>query len=129
MPTEFGKLLESLARKHFKSMRGLARHLAPADEETNASYWSKVVRGKHPPPPEWWERWADALALEGAPRQQFMDLAAIAHIPDESQLRFLRMLDGFEKADAREQALQSQLDEVQARVTALESQLKRTGKR
>lgn len=122
-------MLESLARKHFGGIRGLARRLAPANEDTNASHWSKVIRGKLPPPEGWWERWADALNLVGAPRQQFLDLAAIAHLPPGVQLRFLRMLDGFEKADAREQALQSQLNEVQSRVTALESQLKRTSKR
>jgi hypothetical protein len=39
------------------------------------------------------ETWATALKLEGAERQYFLDLAALAHLPEEVQARFEKMVE------------------------------------
>jgi hypothetical protein len=74
------------------------------------------------------ELWADALGLAGSHRQRFLDLAAIAHMPESVQSRYIAILDGFERADAREQAQQSFIHELEARIASLESKAKRRGK-
>lgn len=92
MLTEFGELFVDLAERHYGSVRGLARHLFPKEEDTKASQWGKYAHGKQRPPFELWNMWADAFHLEGADRQWFMDLAAIANIPVQVRARFVAIV-------------------------------------
>ena len=44
--------------------------------------------------------WADALDLVGRERQRFLDLAAIAHLPEDVQPRFIKILDRLESIES-----------------------------
>lgn len=87
------KLIDS---GRFKSRRDFAR-VAEGDEaeESAHRYLTKVLNDGRPPMFERVEAWADALELYGDERQQFLDLAAIAHLPTSVQPRFVALLRQF----------------------------------
>lgn len=83
------------------------------DENGSVGYLSKIVNGKVTPKMDRVVKWADALSLTGAERQRFIDLAAIAHLPTETQPRFARILDDYTK-------LRTAVSSMEQRITELE---------
>lgn len=88
--------LKSLIDDKFESRRAFIRAAeGQKREEVGQGYLGQVLRDKNPKPPplERIEAWANALGLKDADLQRFIDLAAIAHLPEEVQPRFVRLLD------------------------------------
>lgn len=84
-------MLARLIDRKFASRRAFARAAEPDNGVATASLISNVILGKNYPPFPRVERWADALGLDGNERQEFLDLAACAHLPDEVRPQFERM--------------------------------------
>ena len=85
MRTAFGGYLKELLAATSLSQNRFAKEVGVSQALVN-----QVISGRSTPP---WKRmpdWADRLGLEpGSPgRQRFLDLAAIAHLPEEAQARF-----------------------------------------
>lgn len=99
---EFCNLLKDLISAHYKSRRAfvLAAHPESAVRSVTA-YLSQVIAGKKPPPLDHLPAWADALKLTGEQRQRFEDFAAIAHLPEVVQPRFIALLRQFDAAKAK----------------------------
>ena len=120
----FSELLTRLIDSKFESRRAFVRSVNPAInndialENAAQGYLSKVANDHLPPLMDRVSLWADALELTGLERQKFMDLAAIAHIPEAFQPRFTTLLAQFEAA-------QSQIGLINSRLDALESQRER----
>lgn len=119
--TPFVELLRKLIDEgRFRSRRDFARVAEGEDSEEAAHrYLTKVLNDGRPPMFERVEAWADALELYGDERQQFLDLAAIAHLPVEAQPRFLALLRQFEAAKAdlhtRDELIKTLRTEAQVR--------------
>ncbi len=58
-----------------------------------AGWIQQIRQGTKTPPMKEMETWATALKLLGYERQYFLDLAAIAHLPEEVQTRFEHMAE------------------------------------
>jgi transcriptional regulator with XRE-family HTH domain len=88
---------------------------------------SKIQNNKLQPPLKHVERWADVLGVEGAEREFFLDLAALANAPE----RVLRMFDPQHPAweairlAAENQALKRAADEPSAYEAAQQRRAKR----
>lgn len=100
--SDFGRYLENLVLDRFGSRR---KFIIAAEGEDRAqagvSYFSQVVAGKKPPPLHRLEAWADALGLQGAERERFVDLACIEHLPEEVRPRFRAILSRLEAIEKR----------------------------
>ena len=81
---EFPQYLAELIESRFASRREFIRFAQPKSSEGGAnSYLSQVINGTRPPPPAHLSRWADALGLRGAKREEFFVRAALQHLPAE----------------------------------------------
>lgn len=118
---DFSLLMKRLISERFSSQREFVRHTNAENEDSGQAYVSKVLKGKKPPPLDRLDSWANALELYGEERQNFMDLAAIAHLPAAVQPRFLALLRQLK-------AQQTTIDAVKIRLDALESAGQRGGK-
>jgi transcriptional regulator with XRE-family HTH domain len=58
---------------------------------------SGIVQGIRTPPLESLYSWCDTLKLEGPARRRFLDLAALAHLPDAVRPRFEAWYDEHQK--------------------------------
>ena len=86
----FGTMLGSLLTRRDFSTRSFARAV-----KSSKSSISGITNNERTPPLDRLERWADVLALRGAERQLFIDLGALAHLPQEAQPRFLAWYDEY----------------------------------
>lgn len=106
MIESFPSLLARLIEERFPSRRAFARAAEPErDENTAQAYLAGVLKGRRPPPLDRIDNWATALCLAGRPRQHFLDLAMIEHLPPAARPRFLALL----AADERNEALETRL--------------------
>jgi hypothetical protein len=105
--SDFPSLFKSLIDADFKSVRAFARIIPGTDEDTQASWISKVIRGRASAPPDYVEAWADALKLEGHRKQLFLDFAAVTHLlPPSIRPRFYAILKRIETINALGLSLQ-----------------------
>ncbi len=121
MQSAFVLLLRSLIERRFNGVdRQFIIATKPKSVPAATAYLSQVLRDAKPKPPpmDSLAAWADALELYGDERQNFMDLAAVAHLPAEVQPRFVGMIRKLKAAE-------SQLDAINSRLDALERQGKR----
>lgn len=72
----FGELLRSHLDRRGLTLTAWAKQVACAH-----SLVSHITRGERTPPLDRMPAWADALKLQGKDRDQFMELAALAHAP------------------------------------------------
>jgi len=56
---------------------------------------NNAVTGNRPPSIRYLQAWVEGLELVGEEAQRFLDLAAIAHLPEEMQPRFEQLLEDF----------------------------------
>lgn len=56
---------------------------------SSSGFMTDVIKGRRTPPLDRLDAWADVLGLDGQERTLFLDLAALAHLPDEVRPRFL----------------------------------------
>jgi hypothetical protein len=85
----FPDMLKRLVGARFSSARAFVRAAyPPAEEGAGSAYVSQVIKGAKPPPLDRLDTWADALGLNGTDRVTFIDLAALAHLPDSVRGRF-----------------------------------------
>lgn len=78
---------------------------------------SQISTGKRTPPLDAVGSWADLLKLGAESRQKFMDLAALAHIPDQGMRdRFLVWLDKSEQQDQEIAELRTQVRQLKRQV-------------
>jgi transcriptional regulator with XRE-family HTH domain len=91
----FGALLASLLDRREFSTRSFARAV-----KSSKSSISGITNGERTPPLDRLEKWCDVLALRGAERQHFLDLAALAHLPQEAQPRFLVWYEEYQELKA-----------------------------
>ncbi len=81
----FGDHLKELLKGRGTPQQAFADSLGIA-----LSNLSSVITQRNAPPPRTIGKWADALGLKGGPdRELFLDLAAIAHMPEEMQPKFV----------------------------------------
>jgi hypothetical protein len=57
------------------------------------SFVNLIIHGHRTPPLERIEQWADLLKLSGQPRDRFLAMAAIAHLPDKIRVEFENLYD------------------------------------
>jgi transcriptional regulator with XRE-family HTH domain len=93
--TTFGALLETLLARRQFSTRSFARAV-----KSSKSSISGITNGERTPPLDRLEKWCDALGLRGQERQQFLDLAALAHLPQEARPRFFAWYDEYHRLKA-----------------------------
>jgi hypothetical protein len=80
---DFPQYLSDLITKRYASRREFIRAAYPKSAENSAnSYLSQVINGLRPPPPDHLARWADALGLRGASREEFFVRAVVLHLPE-----------------------------------------------
>ena len=92
--TAFTDLFRSLLHQRGLSQRKLAQMAEPSRSiGGSAASISLTLNEKVPPPLHTVPLWADALELEGEERERFFALADIAHLPEESQPRWVDRLD------------------------------------
>ncbi len=97
MASEFGKVLKTLIYQRHDSARAFVRAVGGfSSEDAGVARVSKVMAGKLPPPLDRLNAWADALKLEGADLEHFLDLACLAHLPEVVRPRFERILSRLE---------------------------------
>lgn len=85
MSADFGALLQELL-----TQRGLSGLRFAKQVGTGSSTISQVSSGKRTPPLTRIEAWADVLALRGAVRARFIELAHLAHCPERISRDYLR---------------------------------------
>lgn len=103
----FAQLLASLIKSVHAGNKSAFLRAARDTTSGASSYLGQVLRDKKPPPMERIERWADAVKLQGSERTRFLDLAAIAHMPDVVQSRFVGIIDKVALIEARQDAIES----------------------
>jgi transcriptional regulator with XRE-family HTH domain len=91
----FGALLETLLERREFSTRSFARAV-----KSSKSSISGITNGERTPPLDRLDKWCDVLGLRGAERQQFLDLAALAHLPREAQPRFVLWYEEYQELRA-----------------------------
>lgn len=121
VPTAFSQLLSTLITTKFESRRAFVRATNAKNEDAAQSYVTQVLKKTKPPPLDRLDSWANALELYGEERQNFMDLAAIAHLPVVVQPRFLALLRQLKTQ-------QTTIDVFKIRLDALENAGQRGGK-
>jgi transcriptional regulator with XRE-family HTH domain len=84
----FGVVLKRLLDARGLTVSAWARNMGIAQ-----GFASNVLSGRRTPPLEALDKWAEALRLTGFDRVRFIDLAVVAHLPVQSQTRFLAILD------------------------------------
>lgn len=58
---------------------------------------NQIIHGHRTPPLDEVEGWADKLGLTGRDKVRFVNLAALAHLPDAVAQRFVKILDEHER--------------------------------
>jgi transcriptional regulator with XRE-family HTH domain len=84
----FGVVLKRLLDARGQTVSGWARLMGIAQ-----GFASNVLSGRRTPPLEAVEKWAESFRLTGYDRVRFIDLAVVAHLPEQSQPRFLAILE------------------------------------
>ena len=84
----FGTVLRQLIDARGLTLSHWARSVGIAQ-----GFASNVVSGRRTPPLDAIDAWADSLHLAGDERSTFLDLAAVAHLPKQSQARFLTVIE------------------------------------
>lgn len=84
----FGVVLKRLLDARGQTVSGWARLMGIAQ-----GFASNVLSGRRTPPLEAIEKWAESFRLTGFERVRFIDLAVVAHLPEQSQPRFLAILE------------------------------------
>jgi len=84
----FGAVLKRLLDERGQTVSGWARLMGIAQ-----GFASNVLSGRRTPPLEAIDRWAESFRLTGFDRVRFIDLAVVAHLPEQSQPRFLAILE------------------------------------
>jgi transcriptional regulator with XRE-family HTH domain len=84
----FGNLLKAHISASGRSISEWARTVG-----ITQGFASNLLAGRRTPPLRELEAWADSFGIAGDERQRFIDLAAIAHLPDTAQERLVALLD------------------------------------
>ena len=81
---DFSQAFSDFLVRAGKSQAGFAREVGVTGPLINM-----IIKRKATPPMDRIEGWAEALGLTGDDRTVFLDLAALAHLPSEVQVRFI----------------------------------------
>jgi transcriptional regulator with XRE-family HTH domain len=108
--TTFGALLETLLARRQFSTRSFARAV-----KSSKSSISGIVNGDRTPPLDRLDKWCEMLGLRGAERQQFLDLAALAHLPHDARPRFFAWYADYQHLKAEYAELMTQSRRVAER--------------
>lgn len=131
MQSAFVVLLRGLIDRQFNGVdRQFIIATKPPSVPAATAYFSQVMRIAKPKPPplESLPAWADALGLEEEARQEFMDLAAIAHLPAAVQTRFVLLLRHVKKLEAAADVQKAETAFLKGRLSAFEAQRDRVPK-
>ncbi len=88
MPSAFGQFMKERWEKLGLHQAEFCRRVGKP-----AGCVQQIREGKKTPPLGEMTTWANVLDLTGIDRQRFFDLAAVAHLPEEAQPRFLSLVD------------------------------------
>ncbi|HYE06501.1 MAG TPA: helix-turn-helix transcriptional regulator [Planctomycetota bacterium] len=88
MPSAFGQFMKERWEKLGLHQAEFCRRVGKP-----AGWVQQIREGKKTPPLGEMATWANVLDLTGVDRQRFFDLAAVAHLPEEAQPRFLTLVD------------------------------------
>ncbi|MBA3847582.1 MAG: helix-turn-helix transcriptional regulator [Planctomycetes bacterium] len=88
MPSAFGQFMKERWEKLGLHQAEFCRRVGKP-----AGWVQQIREGKKTPPLGEMATWANVLDLAGVDRQRFFDLAAVAHLPEEAQARFLTLVD------------------------------------
>jgi transcriptional regulator with XRE-family HTH domain len=100
----FGELLRTLLARRNLSERSFA-----AVAKSSKSSISGIIMGSRTPPLAHTDAWCDVLGLRGQERQYFLDLAALAHLPQPARDRFQQLLADYRTIKAENGELMSQV--------------------
>jgi len=84
----FGVVLKRLLDARGQTVTGWARLMGIAQ-----GFASNVLSGRRTPPLDELEKWAESFRLTGSERVRFIDLAVVAHLPEQSHPRFLAIIE------------------------------------
>src|SRR5688500_14810609 len=84
--TSFAAILQSHLSEADLNQAQFARRVG-----TTRGFVNNVLHGRRTPPLDEIGAWADVLALKGAKRDHFLELAELAHAPERLARRYLAM--------------------------------------
>lgn len=94
--SSFGSLLKALLADTKTNQPEFAAKVA-----STRGFVNNVIHGHRTPPLEQITKWADALGLKGAKREQFIELAELAHAPERVARRYLAMQERLRALEER----------------------------
>ena len=94
--TPFGKLFLD----HME-YAGFSRNVFAQKVGVSVAQIARIVKGERTPQLELVSQWADALGLKGAKREQFLELAELAHAPERVARRYLAMQERLRALEER----------------------------
>lgn len=68
---------------HHLLLSGMSRRAFASKAGTSAGFLTNICDGSRTPPLDRLNKWADLLKLSGSNRTEFMELAYLAHAPEE----------------------------------------------